>query len=301
MRNALSAPLLTLFLFSLAACSPAQPQPASNTPPPGTPQSLEFGHGARLNAADPRLELAVNQAARNGLDWVALELDWETLQPAPNAWNLPPAFESALQTARAQGLFVLVSVQNPPEWVLTPAGPDAAHTAELALKLARLHAPPAAIELFPAANTRAGWGAAPNPAAYARLFETVRQRLEAEGKLVYLAAGGLSNTTTAPEDLRDVDFLAYLYAAGLRPAILSIHLDALTGDPLALPAPDTLRHYEQIRAVMTENGHVDGLLWITRFTLAGGVDAEPWLRQAHAMVKSQLFVGAVFWGEPPQK
>lgn len=298
MPSAIPRKLLTGILIFLVACSPARPQSTQPTAAPGTPQSLEFGHGARIETNDPRVEASLRLAAQNRLDWVALDFDWETVQPAPDAWNEASSFSNTLRLARSLGLETLVSVKNPPAWALTSTGPDVEQMAKLVLKLSHGDSPPSAIELLPSANTRAGWKATPNANTYARLFENIQARLEAENLKVYLAAGGLSNLLSSPEDVRDVDFLGQLYAAGLRPAIISVRLESVKVDPLAPPAPDTLRHYEEIRAVMTANGHSDGLLWITGLSLSAETEQVPWLEQAYPMMKSQLYLGAVFYSQP---
>ncbi len=297
MPSAIPRQLLTGILILLVACSPTQPQSTRPTAAPGTPQSLEFGSGARIEMNDPRVEASLRLAARNRLDWVALDFDWEAAQPAPDAWNEASSFSNALRLARSLGLEALVSIKNPPAWALTSTGPDVEQTARLVLKLSRWDSHPSAIELFPNANTIAGWNAPPDANAYARLFESTQARLEAENLKVYLAAGGLSNLLSSSEDIRDVDFLGQLYAAGLRPAILSIRLESVTVDPLAPPAPDSLRHYEEIRAVMTANSHNDGLLWITCLSLPAETEQTPWLEQAYPMMKSQLYLGAVFYSQ----
>lgn len=297
MPSAIPRKLLTGILILLAACSPTQPQSTRQLSPPGTPQSLEFGHGARIEMNDPRAEASLRLAAQNRLDWVALDFDWEAVQPAPDAWNEASSFSNTLQLARSLGLEALVSIKNPPAWALTSTGPDVEQTVKLVLKLSRGDSPPTAIELFPNANTISGWNAPPNANAYAHLFENIQARLEAENLKIYLAAGGLSNLLSSSEDIRDVDFLGQLYAAGLRPAILSIRLESVTVDPLAPPAPNALRHYEEIRAVMTANSHNDGLLWITGLSLPAGTEQAPWLEQADPMMKSQLYLGAVFYSQ----
>lgn len=303
MRNALPRKLLIGSLIFLLACSSTPPYACpggacqeGESDPPGTPRSLDFGYGARLDANGPQdMGDSLRLAARMNLDWVALDFDWNFAQPAPNRWNEDSAFSNAIQLAHSLGLATLVSVNNPPAWAMTSAGPDAEETANLVLTLRRQHPNLAAVEIFPGANTRAGWNAAPDAKAYARLFETTQARLEAEGLNVYLVAGGLRNTLASPEDARDVDFLGQLYAAGLRPDVLSIRLESVTGDPLAPPAPDTLRHYEEIRVVMTANGHNEGLLWITGLNLPVRAEEETWLKQAYQVMKSQLYLGAVFY------
>lgn len=298
MRNTLPRHLALFLLILLAACN-AQPLPIQaehGANAPGTPHSLDFGYGARLDINNGDIDSFLFLTAQMNLDWVALDFDWDATQPAPGQWNGDSSFSNAIQRANALGLATLVSVKNPPAWALTHSGgPDAEKTANLVLTLCRQHPNLAALELLPGANTRSGWGAAPNARNYAHLFETVQAHLDAENVNVYLVAGGLSNALSSPEDARDVDFLGKLYAAGLRPAIIGIRLDNLTGNPLDAPSPGNLRHYENIRAVMTANNHNDGLLWITGISLPAETQEETWLKQAYQMMQSQLYLGTVFY------
>lgn len=311
MHSTLPRKLLIGILIFLLACSPTPPHahppallgfgdfggpaPGRNINAPGTPRSLDFGYGARIEMDGLSADSSLRLAAQMNIDWVALDFDWNAIQPAPDAWNEDSSFSNALQLARSLGLATLVSVKNPPAWALTPNGPDADAAASLVVSLAQRYPNLGALELFPGANTRAGWNAAPDAGGYVRLFETAEARLAAENLDVYLVAGGLSNLLSSPEDARDVDFLGQLYAAGLRPAILGIRLDNLVGQPLDASLPNSLRHYEDIRAVMTANGHVDGLLWITGFGPPAGVEDETWLKQAFQMMQSQLYLGTVFY------
>ncbi len=300
MRNTLPHHLALFLIILLTACN-AQPLPIQSergANVPGTPHSLDFGYGARLDIHSGEIDSSLPLAAQRNLDWVALDFDWEFTQPAPGQWNEDSSFSNAIQRANALGLATLVSVKNPPAWALTPSGgPDAEKTAKLVLTLCRQHPNFSALELLPGANTRSGWGAAPNASEYAHLFETVQTHLDAENVNIYLVAGGLRNTPSATEDMSDVGFLEQLYAAGLHPAIIGIRLDNLTGNPLDAPSPGSLRHYEGIRAVMMANGHNDGLLWITGFSLPAGAQDETWLKQAYQMMQSQLYLGAVFYSE----
>lgn len=292
MRCTLRTLLMGSLMF-LMACSPLPPERTSN--PPGTPYSLDFGYGMRIETNQPGADLSLRWAAQNRFDWVALDFDWDSTQPAPETWNEDSLFANAIRQAHSLGLATLVSVKNPPAWAINATGPNAGETAKLILTLGRKYPWLTAIELFPGANTRSGWNAAPSPAAYAQFFQTIQASLDAENLEIYLIAGGLCNTLTSPEDIRDVDFLEQLYTIGLRPAILGIHLETLQGNPLDVPSQNSLRHYEEIRAVMTANDHHEGLLWITGFNLPPEMQPETWLKQADPLMKSQLYLGTVFY------
>ncbi len=292
MRRILRTLLMGGLMF-LMACRPLPAERESN--PPGTPHSLDFGYGTRIETDEPGADSSLRWAAQNKFDWVALDFDWNATQPAPGTWNEDSSFANAIRQAHSLGLATLVSVKNPPAWAVNATGPNAVETARLILTLGRKYSSPTAVELFPAANTRSGWNAAPSPAAYAQFFEAIQESLQTENLEIYLIAGGLSNTLTSPEDMRDVDFLEQLYAVGLRPTILGIRLENLQGNPLDVPSQNSLRHYEEIRAIMVANGHQEGLLWITGFNLPAGTQPETWLRQAAPMMKSQLYLGTVFY------
>jgi hypothetical protein len=75
-----------------------------------------------------------------------------------------------------------------------------------------------------------------------------------------------------------------------------MHLHDLTGQPLDAPSATSLRHYEELRAVMVANGHADGLLWMTSFSTPESMPGE-WLAQAYELMQAQLYLGAAFYGQ----
>lgn len=279
--------------------------PVSASAARGTPESLEFAHGIRVDVNGQHVEASLRLAAEMKLDWLALDFDWATIWPNISKWDDTSHFASMMTLAQQLNLNVLVSVKNAPIWASTPQGPDAGFSAALVSELTQRYPNLLAVELYPQANTHAGWGSAPNPVVYANLLKVVQARLDSENRKVYLIAGGLSNTLAAADDMTDVSFLQGLYDTGARPAIISLQFSALSGSPLDEPAVSSLRHYEQIRSVMTANGHTDGLLWISCLdfpqTLGAAQAQNEWLLQASEQIKSQLYMGAVYYGSfnPP--
>jgi hypothetical protein len=161
-----------------------------------------------------------------------------------------------------------------------------------------------AIEVLPGANTIAGWGTMPNATSYTALFQNVHQQITQLNLGITLIAAGLQTPVQAG-DITETDFLRQLYATGIKPImpIVSVQLDQIQGDVLDYPSPDNpfvLRRYENIRMVMMQNQHPEGLLWVTRFSWPDMLQANPaqqanWLFSSYQMMSAQLYIGtAVF-------
>lgn len=297
--------LVWALLFCLTAVSPAS---AAR----GVPGSPEFGVGATLRLNGAGVSDGLKLAGNLKLDWVSIPISWNDLQPkvgkAPD-WS---GLDSAVALASQNGLAVMISINRAPEWAITSKGPDASKTADLAVALTQRYAGTLqAIEIFPGANLKDNWGAKPSPKQYLRLFETVQKQLTSSGSPVLLVAGGL--TPLAPDStsgMNDLNFLQGLYDSGARASVsvISLRLNNTTGEPLKPPSgdPRTLRHYEDVRAVMLQNGHASGLLWITRLNAPNGkidendkkyiepVAQADWLARALLQARSQLYIGVVF-------
>jgi hypothetical protein len=293
----------------------------------GLPQSPKFGFGARVDPWAIQVDYALTAAADNGLDWISVDFNWSLHWPEPNRTLDLTKIDHIMNLAADNDLSVLLSITNPPSWALTPAGPEPDLTAGLVAQFKRLYPKQLrAIELFPAANTKSGWGALPNPAGYVRLLEAVSLVLtEANsssetGSITLIAAGLVSiDGQGVTTDMDDLEFLQQLYnegAARLMP-VVGLRFPALNGEPIADPRKGdahVLRRYELIRNIMLENGHSKGLIWITGFSWPalepsrnGKIfpDTEDqkaiesaqsdWLNHAHQMMKSQLYLGAAFY------
>lgn len=293
------------------------------------PGSNKFGYGMRIDPWGREVDFALNIAAQSGLDWIGIDFNWQEQWPeASQTLDLSPLNKS-MTFAAENGLSVLLSITNPPEWANTPQGPDPEMTSGLVAQFARLY-PGAlkAVELFPGANTRQGWGAEANPLAYKKLIEKISQTLSAAGQDITLVAAGLVPLTPPynPGDMDDLLFLVRLYEAGAagRIPVVSLRLTSLHGEPLAAPWESelrVLRRYELVRNLMLENDHADGMIWLTGFSwpemeTTSGIssrlvadksmpdpldDQVQWFSQAYQIIKSQLYIGAAFFGclNPP--
>jgi hypothetical protein len=304
--------LVCLFLLAavLLAATPLQPALAAR----GTPGSSEFGYGAHLNLSGLFAVDGVHLASDLQLDWLAIDLSWQSVSPKQGAtdWgHLDPALQAAIHSQQP----VMISLSNAPDWVQTPQGPDPNMVAQWVGQLVQRYADGVqAIELFPGANTLAGWGRQPNPQAYLKVIKAVQVALQKVKSPVLLVAGGVEPVlagTDKSQAMDDLAFLQALYAGGLKSIanIISFQASNLTGEPLqASDASENrvLRHYEDIRAVMLQNKHETGLIWITHLEPPTGQIAESdqpyrnpdnqsnWLNQAYGQLKSQLYIGVSF-------
>ncbi len=166
-----------------------------------------FAYGARLEASGDHLETAVGLAARLGLQWLAMTLDWGEIWGNPNSAPDFSSLEQAMELARVNSIPVLVSVTNAPKWALTPNGPDADLTAQLILAVVQKYSPIQAVELFPGANTAQGWGAPPDPGSYTVFFKAVQAGTGEIGRTLQWIAGGLTPLPAGHEPA-DMDDLA---------------------------------------------------------------------------------------------
>lgn len=301
-------------------------QPVRAAPMELPPKSGDFAYGARLDPQAEDAVFAMNVAASLGLDWIAIDFDWAKLWPAavePLAWDYLDALMYQAQSTSRQ---VMISISNAPDWAMTVQGPNTELTAWLVTRLAAAYPGVlGAVELFPSANTRAGWGALPDPGAYTRLLEAVGSTLQAGFPTVVVVAGGLQplEADHPDTDFQDLSFLEQLYAYGATPwmPVLSLRLDHLTGDPLQVSTPQeprVLRRYEDIRQSMIAHQHTSGQIWISGYawpkpgnTQAGDDPANPsapidqaaqtrWLSQAIQQMRSQLYIGVAFFTQLSQ-
>jgi hypothetical protein len=289
--------------------------------PLGLPASPEFGYGARLDVWGQQINPSVSAAAGMGLDWIAIDFDWDRYWPDANVLPDLTNLYQVMGAAQRGNLHVLLSITDAPPWAISPDGPDPNLTAGLVLSLYRLFPETLlAVELFPGANKASGWGVYPNPTAYADVLKTTNIVLQESGVNLVIVAGGLTplGLEHANGDIDDTVFLESLYKTGAAAymPVISLRLLDITGEPMAAPDDDGqqyLRHYEHLRKIMLQNEHQSGLIWITGFswpedlsqlgeqTLIDHNEQARWLHQAYRLLRSQLYIGTAFFQQlnPP--
>jgi hypothetical protein len=279
----------------------------------GLPSSAEFGYGARLNLWGSNIKGAIKTSAKLGFEWIAIDYDWASMWPQINSdpnWQM---LDLVMAEARRNRVLILLSVTNAPGWALSSKGPNKEWTSQLIQGLIQRYPKTLlALELFPNANTKTGWGAIPNPKNYAELLKTVHDSILEVSNNVHLVAGGLTPLLAIdnPEEIDDISFLKELYSAGASTymPIISLRLPNVEGKPYDHPGKTNypvLRHYEEVREVMLNFDHRDGLIWITEFTWPHSSsmalsttdikDQTHFLTEAYALLRAQLYVGAAFF------
>jgi hypothetical protein len=298
--------LIAALLALLIGLTPIADVHAGRTAVRGMPGSGEFAYGAGITPEGLYVNEALEMAGNLPLDWLAVDLSWSSYAPEQASQPDWSHLDSLIQAASNRGISVLISLTGAPAWAMTPQGPSSAETVALINTLVSRYSPAVkAIELFPAANTAAGWGAQPDPQAYTALVADVAENLAGTGADITLVTGGLKPTTGSDSE-DDLAFLDGLYNAGISnwSQVISLQLDNLTGDPAQAPSTEehrVLRHYEEIRKVMLNYGRETDLIWLTSLQAPtgqsySGVQAQSdWLVQAYTQLRSQLYIGAAFY------
>ena len=301
--------LVTAILFSV---SPMKSVQAVR----GIPGSAEFGYGARVNLSGPQFEQALQLAASLRLDWLTIDLSWAELMPDPTTPVDFTRLDLAMKAAAQNQTSVLYSITQTPTWALNEQGPNPnLVTVLIQMLAARYPGCFQAVELFPGANTVAGWGTSPDPLAYWNVFSTVKSKLNENGIAIELIAGGLEITNDQlAGSMNELVFLRGLYQAGAinNLPVISLRFSNITGQPSdAFMDAETrvLRRYESVRQVMVDYNQGNSLLWITRLSVPDGTinpgeistkdpaQQSTWLTQAAAQLRTQLYIGMVVFGD----
>lgn len=277
-----------------------------------------FGYGIRLNPSDPQFGKAVERANRLQFDWVAVDYRWAAHQPHPDQDQACGELSQAMDAADRSGLSVMISITEAPVWALTGAGPSTDKTVQLVQQLTGCFPGVIkALELFPGPNTKRGWGAEPDPGDYGLFFSEIQQTLEAAEPELMLITGGLvpvdefRTLDHVSDQVPDDEFLERLYRGNyvLDQAFIGIRLPVLSEtrskESQGSAGAADIRHYEQIRKVMLENDHREGLIWITGFANPQGLDPlsqeedrekiSRWLQETYLLIRSQLYIQAAFF------
>lgn len=267
--------------------------------------ALENQHAVGTMPFSGKVDLAGDQIAQtlsigveNDVKWLAIDLDWSLIwDDEYNAVNTK-SFDNFLKKANENKLQVLVSITNAPDWAMGKKGPIPKATAELVFRLTNNYPAIAAVEVFPGANTAAGWGATPDPAAYLDVLAYVSIALNVTGRDIKLIVGGFYPNETYANSINEITFLQALYASGKSHLLDQVSLRYPSGNQQ--PGEDNspiISRYEQLRFIMLQQEQQHGKIWITSFTWPSGMKDEhaesAWLAASYATLKSHLYLETI--------
>lgn len=256
--------LLTVVLFLLRAMpviKPSAPELAQGDSP------LVGVHTIR--ADDDILQ----RAAGSGFTWLVQLLEWREVEPVPGEhfWEYP---DWLVRATEYYGLDLVLRLDHPPEWAVSPNGAVPVDVSEYAAFVGRVAARyrgrVRAYIIWNEPNLAAEWGEqSPNPAGYVELLCAAHAAVRASDPEALVVSAGLAPTNHANESaLDDRRYLRAMYAVGTASCF-----DVLGTHPygFAYPPDDPYRAHDGLnyarladaRAVMVEEGHGDKPVWAT--------------------------------------
>lgn len=267
----------------------------------GTPNSATFGYGAAVNLQENPAEQTVQAAKQLALDWLTVPINWQEIQPESTTSPDWSSIRSVIHEAAKNQISILIQIKNAPDWAFTSIGPDPSRTADFVEALAAQFWPSIqAVEIFPGANTVSGWGSKPDAGAYLSVIQSVKGRLIQKNCSLYLVVGGLDHSPR--EGIPATDFLTQLYASGLSKVsdILSVQylISADTQNIVGRNSTAIFDWMEEIHQIMLENGHINGVIWITQLEEPSGTItlSGQEILQLCRQIRSRLYIGTLFFG-----
>jgi len=215
------------------------------------------------------LDWAVDLIAQGGFTWVRQEFPWARIEPAPGRFDWE-AWDRIVEEVTARGLRVVAVLDAAPAWAGTP--PPPAEFARFARAFAARYGDRIDhYQVWHNPNLADGWGANPNPAAYAELLRQAAGEIRSADPDARILLGSLAPTVEeGPTNLSEVRFLRGLYAAGAGP-----YFDILSLQPYGFDTgPDDRRVAEEVlnfsRAVllreeMVAQGDAGKAVWASHF------------------------------------
>lgn len=282
------------------------------------------GFGLRMNllAGSDNAPL-LNAAQIMQSDWVAQNVYWKDIEPAPGDYRWT-ALDSLVATTRPYGFRILLSLSGTPDWArpantsLTYDGPPAnfADYANFAAQVATRYAGQVgAYEIWPEANIISRWSAAEGVSAanYTELLRQASVGIHSADPMAIVVAGSLAPTGSNDgfNVVDDLSFYQGMYNAGAANYFdaLGVRVDGHNNPPTDSPATTTVttttykghtsfyfRHYESVREVMVAGGDADTPMWITSLGWATANTSMPGMEFAMDVSEEQqaeYLVGAL--------
>ena len=233
------------------------------------------------------LDRALDLISDAGLVWVRQTFPWARIEAAPGEYDWED-WDRIVDTVSSRGLRLIAVLDTAPAWAGTPPPADA--FARFAGSLAaRYGAQIDDYQIWHNANLSDGWGAEPDPSAYAGFLRAATEAIRAadrsavgDGPAVRIMLGSLAPTVEqGPENLSEILFLRGLYAAGAGPYfdVLAVQPYGFDTGPADRRVAEGLLNFSRailMREELVAHGDGGKAVWASHFgwnsPLAGGGD-----------------------------
>jgi hypothetical protein len=281
---------LFLLCVSVAASAPCMGAAASDRPAAGI---------HTIRADDGLLQLA----KAGGFAWMIQLLEWREVEPAPGEyfWEYT---DWLVRATEYYGLDLVLRLDHPPEWAISPDGVvpvDAAAYAAFAGRVAaRYRGRVTAYVVWNEPNLATEWeGQSPDPAGYVKLLCAAHSAIHAADPQALVVSSGLAPTNHADASaLDDRLYLQAMYAAGSADCfeVLGAHPYGFAyppDDPYSAHDSLNFARLADLRGIMIEEGEGDKPVWATElgWTTAPIGPEQQWLRVSEEEQRHYL-VGA---------
>jgi polysaccharide biosynthesis protein PslG len=290
--------LLAVCLLTAACAAPPPPPPtAAPTPVPAPTAtalpSTHLDYGIHMFIADnpTTTDRDLRMATDGGFHWQKSLFEWSQIEGAGKGQFDWTDTDRVVRSSNAAGLKILARLDFEPPW----ARADHAHNGppdryqdywdyvsafvsryRSGSPIGQVHA----IEVWNEPNLDREWGNQPinndSAADYVRLLGGAYQAAHAADPNIIVVTAGLSpNGVTDGHSADDLDYLKWMYAAGLRGKFDAVGAHANTQAPEVsvplgvlkdFPHPSFyFRRVEQLHQVMVDNGDASKQVWLTEW------------------------------------
>jgi O-antigen ligase len=233
------------------------------------------------------LDWALDLIVDGGFVWVRQTFPWAQIELAPGEYEWA-TWDRIVDATTARGLRLIAVLDRAPAWAGTP--PPPAEFARFAEAFAARYGDRIDYyQIWNNPNLTDGWGAEPDPVAYAELLRQTAEAIRAADRSAAtpivgpqgqefrrnidarILLGSLAPTTeSGPENLSEVRFLRTLYAAGAAPYfdILSAQPYGFDTDPYDRRVDESVLNFSRavlVREEMVAHGDADKPIWASHF------------------------------------
>jgi len=277
-----AAVILALSLLTIAVALPFVSTARADQAP---------GFGLRLNLMiNNDVTPLLNAAQIMRVDWLAQDVKWKDIEPQAGQYKWEK-MDAMIVAVRPYGFRLLLSVYGTPVWARVsgsdptrdapPANP-ATFARFMSVMLKRYEGLIGAVEIYPESNLSARWSSPDgiSPERYVELLKPAYTAIHAAAPTVIVIGGSLAPTASNDGKTAIDDLIYYkrMYKAGAANYFdaLGVRVDGHNNPPKDFVGSKSaatttyknssafyFRHYEDVYAVMVENGDKDKKLWIT--------------------------------------